>query len=56
MRIHPVVLVAQLEPAVIVSGSDPYGREFNKEALSVQADDDDLDLEFAAKNKIFKIE
>lgn len=43
MRIHPVVSVAQLEPAATTKGPDPYGRKVNKEPPPVTNEDDEGD-------------
>ena len=40
MRIHPVISVAQLEPAASISGPDRYGRKINLEPPPVINEDD----------------
>ena len=40
MRIHPVISIAQLEPAATTAGPDPYKRSINSEPLSVRTEDE----------------
>ena len=45
MRIHSIILVAQLKPSVATTrGSNSYGRIFNQESPSIEGTHDEFEL------------
>ena len=55
MRIHPIIFIAQLEPASDRS-DDPYSRTFTQPIPLIEETQEEIDPDFASKHKFYEIE